>query len=302
MQASRAPAGVLAIALAVAGGAIVGAGQSGQLPLAPLGVRGEALFPYLEGWYRNADGTSTILLGYFNRNQSQTFEIPIGPNNRIEPGGPDQGQPTHFLVKRQYGAFTITVPKDFGTRKLTWTVVANGQTNAVTFWLNPPYFIEPFKNQANGNTPPVIKFGDGPELTGPPRGFAQTLAATVAQPVPLSLWASDKPATTVFDPNPPPPRAAGGTGQGREPPPAITIVWTKYRGPGGVTFADERLPLADGAGSQATTTASFSEPGEYWLRATANDQSGDGGGGDQCCWTTAHVKVNVKESGAGSGR
>jgi hypothetical protein len=25
-----------------------------------------------------------------------------------------------------------------------------------------------------------------------------------------------------------------------------------------------------------------------------NDDSGDGGGGDQCCWTTAHVKVTVK--------
>src|SRR5687768_2143705 len=115
--------------------------QSSQspLPLEPLGVRGEAVFPALEGWYPNPDGTFTILLGYFNRNTAQILDIPIGPNNRIEPGGPDQGQPTHFLGRRQYGVFSITVPKDFGNKKLTWTIVANGQTSVVSFWLNPPY-------------------------------------------------------------------------------------------------------------------------------------------------------------------
>ena len=45
---------------------------------------------------------------------------------------------------------------------------------------------------------------------------------------------------------------------------------------------------------KATTTASFSEPGEYILRVVANDWSGDGGGGFQCCWTNAHVAVSVK--------
>ena len=88
---------------------------AGRLPLEPLGTNNEAVFPYFEGWYRNDDGTATILLGYYNRNVDQTLEVPIGPNNRIEPGGPDRGQPTHFLPRRHYGVFTITVPKDFGT-------------------------------------------------------------------------------------------------------------------------------------------------------------------------------------------
>jgi len=30
------------------------------------------------------------------------------------------------------------------------------------------------------------------------------------------------------------------------------------------------------------------------LQVTANDASGDGGGGFQCCWTTAHVTVSVR--------
>ena len=63
-------------------------------------------------------------------------------------------------------------------------------------------------------------------------------------------------------------------------------------------FADEPIRLVNKgdrkAVMEATTTATFSAPGEYWLRAQVNDSSGDGGGGDQCCWTTAHVKVIVK--------
>ena len=45
---------------------------------------------------------------------------------------------------------------------------------------------------------------------------------------------------------------------------------------------------------KASTTATFSEPGEYILRAVANDWTGEGGRGFQCCWTNAQVKVSVK--------
>jgi hypothetical protein len=43
----------------------------------------------------------------------------------------------------------------------------------------------------------------------------------------------------------------------------------------------------------AKTTAKFSEPGEYVIHMVANDYSGDGGGGEICCWTTAKIKVTV---------
>ena len=65
-----------------------------------------------------------------------------------------------------------------------------------------------------------------------------------------------------------------------------------------MTFAQARTPVQlkgnFTAFQKAETTATFSAPGEYMLRAVANDSSGDGGGGDQCCWTTAFVRVNVK--------
>ena len=56
-----------------------------------------------EGWYQNTDGSFTLLVGYFNRNSKETLDIPVGPNNRIEPGGPDQGQPTHFMTASPVG-------------------------------------------------------------------------------------------------------------------------------------------------------------------------------------------------------
>src|SRR5216683_3306446 len=106
-------------------------GQSGQLPMEPLHTAGQSVTAAFEGWFKNPDGSFSILFGYFNRNLKEELDIPIGPNNRIEPGGPDQGQPTHFLPRRQWGVFTTAVPKDFGTNKLTWTLIAHGQTTAI---------------------------------------------------------------------------------------------------------------------------------------------------------------------------
>ena len=81
--------------------------------------------------------------------------------------------------------------------------------------------------------------------------------------------------------------------------PPVTVTWGKYRGPGAVTFANNKPAVEKTEGSavfngKATTTAIFSEPGEYILRVVANDWSGDGGRGFQCCWTNGQVKVTVK--------
>src|SRR5271163_5315290 len=92
------------------------------LQLEPSHEAGQGITGAFEGWFTNADGTFSILLGYFNRNSKEPLDIPAGPDNRIEPGGPDRGQPTHFLPGRQWGIFAVTVPKDFGSAKLTWTI------------------------------------------------------------------------------------------------------------------------------------------------------------------------------------
>lgn len=253
---------------------------------------GQAITAAFEGWYPNADGSKTILVGYYNRNMKEVLDIPVGPNNHVDPGGPDRGQPTHFLTGRQWGIFSITVPKDFGEdKKITWTIVSNGKTTAVPVHVNPLYVISPFKD-ATSNTPPFISFEDaGPFLQGPPRMIAKTLTTALQDPLPLAVFVAD-------DANIPPSFAAFAKML-----PTVTVTWSKFRGPGDVTFANVKPkvektefkppPPATYTG-KAATTATFSEPGEYILEVTANDLSGVGGGGFQCCWTTAQVKVTVK--------
>jgi hypothetical protein len=256
-----------------------------QLPLDAAHESGQDVTAAYEGWFRNADGTFSLLVGYFNRNFKEVLDIPIGPDNRIEPGGPDQGQPTHFLTRRQWGVFTVTVPADFGDKKLTWTLTAHGKTTAVPMGLNPLYEVEPYKEAAQGNTPPVLKLDpNGKAFQGPPRGIAATLNAVVTEPLTLTLWATDD---GVIDPD----RKAGDT--------PVTISWSHFRGAGTVTFSNPKPPV-DKADGRASTTATFSAPGDYVLRAQANDVSGEGGGGFQCCWTNAHVKVVVKPASSSS--
>lgn len=269
------------VVTALAAVLLVGAARpSAQLPGEPVKESGLSVTGAFEGWYPNPDGSFSILVGYFNRNSKQTFDIPVGPNNRIEPGGPDLGQPTHFLPRRQWGVFTITVPKDFGKNKLTWTLVANGQTTVVPLHLDPLWLVEPLKDAALGNTPPTIRFQPtGAPQQGPPRGTSATYAAAVSSPLDLSIWATDDGIRA--------PEAA------RRPARLATITWSKFRGPGTVTF-DTPAPALDEKTGLAKTAATFSAPGDYILRVQANDATGDGGGGFQCCWTNAHVKVTVK--------
>ena len=253
---------------------------------------GQPVIASYEGWYQNPDGTNTILIGYYNRNTKEVLDIPVGPNNHVDPGGPDRGQPTHFLTGRQWGVFSITVPKDFGAdKKITWTLVSNGKTTSIPFSLNPLYVVSPFKD-ATDNTPPFLGFAEaGPFVQGPPRAIANTLTAAPGAALPLTVWVAD-------DAVVPPAFASFGKML-----PAVTVTWSKFRGPGDVTFASAKPkaektefkapPPATFTG-KAATTATFSDPGDYILEVTANDLSGVGGGGFQCCWTSAQVKVTVK--------
>src|SRR5262245_42484784 len=136
-------------------------GSTTNLPLEPQRERGTSLTPAYEGWYQNPDGTYTLLIGYYNRNRRQTFDIPTCPKNTIEPGDADQGQPTSFELGRQWGVFTIKVPKDFGNKTVTWTIVSNGEKQTIPFSLNKGYPIAPFKEIGMGNTPPALSFSAG---------------------------------------------------------------------------------------------------------------------------------------------
>jgi len=310
------------MASAAGGGTLVRAGQTppqtppqgvGQLPsslplTSPIRERGSSVSPAFEGWYYEKDGGQRALVGYFNRNTKQEFDIPVGPNNRIEglEGGPDQGQPTHFLPGRQWGVFSVKLPKDFGTKKATWTIVANGFTNTITLHTQADYVVEPFEDAANKNTPPVVKFtSDGKGYTGAPAdGVAEKFTATAGTPLALTVWATDAgPKINI------PEERGRGRGRGAargtapaefQPPPPLALTWSAYRAPGEVKFDNAKPSIDKDAGGKATVNATFAAPGEYILRVEANDSTGVGGGGFQCCWTNAHVAVTVRPA-AGTG-
>jgi hypothetical protein len=172
------------------------------------------------------------------------------------------------------------VPGDFGDRKVSWTLVANGKSTTVPMGLHRDYEISPFKDEAEGNTPPVLRFEPGgAEFTGPPRGTASSLTAAAGTPLTLTVWATDD---------------AKVDASKRPTDTPVTVSWSMFRGPGAVTFNPPKPPV-DKTDGKTVTTASFSAPGDYVLRAQANDISGEGGGGFQCCWTNALVKVAVRK-------
>ena len=282
----------LCAAGAIAGGMLLWGQQIPQ----PRKQFGASVTGAFEGWFANQDGSRSFLVGYFNRNTQEELDIPIGPNNRIEPGGPDLGQPTHFLLGRQYGMFVVPVPKEFTPQdKYTWTIVANGQSTSIPLRLNNDYVVSPFIEIAVGNTPPVIRFDqNGSTIQGPIATVAQAASrtASLSAPLPLTVWATDDMKYT-----------SNTSAPMTKPRPPVTMTWSKYRGPGTVAFDKakpevEQLP-SSGSGAppfsgKATTNVTFSEPGDYVLHVTANDYSGEGGGGFQCCWTTGLMKVSVK--------
>lgn len=259
-----------------------------QVPIEPAHNSGRGVTGAMEGWFPNSDGSFSILVGYFNRNLKEELDIPIGASNRIEPGGPDRGQPTHFLARRQWGVFRIIVPRDWSDRTLAWTLVANGETNTIPLSLNPLWEISPFSEVGVGNTPPVVRFGEGGAPQQGPRALVTEL--------PLAAGREEQLVILVEDDAKSPLSAAR---LARVPP--VTVTWSKYRGSGAVTFSPEKPAVeglertaSGGVSGRAVTTARFGEPGQYTLLLMVNDWSGEGGRGFQCCWTTAHVKVNVK--------
>ena len=90
--------------------------------------KGQPTLPAYEGWQPNPDGSFDMIFGYMNSNWEEETNVPVGPNNDIEPGGPDRGQPTHFYPRRNRFVFRVRVPKDWGDKDVIWTLTTHGKT------------------------------------------------------------------------------------------------------------------------------------------------------------------------------
>ena len=123
---------------------------------------GQDVVPVFEGWERNADGSFNMVFGYMNRNYEEEVDVPVGPNNTLEPGSIDQGQPAHFYPRRQQYVFSVRVPKDWGKKDLVWTLTSHGKTEKAYATLMPTWEIDAGTYQQNRGGPGELGEADDP--------------------------------------------------------------------------------------------------------------------------------------------
>ena len=252
---------------------------------------GQTIAPAYEGWERNDDGSFNLVFGYMNRNWEEVIDVPVGPDNSIEPDGPDQGQPTHFYPRRNRFVFRIRVPADFGDKELIWTLTTHGQTGRAYASLRRDYFIDDLVIQANygaggaAATTPELADNQAPRLEI--EGAAER-TTKVGEPVTLVAVSTDdgKPRARAMPPSNPrdPGRITTDTATGHR------FSWFVYRGAGAVTFDPPQTKVwedtRDTGGSPWSpgwetpeapedgrwiAKATFAEPGTYVLRGIAHD-------------------------------
>ena len=110
--ARRAAAGLLAAGLLAAGwlpGVRHAPRPGDEARRAAAARRGAERESCVRGLVREPRRQLQHRFGYFNRNHQEHVDIAVGPDNRIEPGPADRGQPTHFLPRRQTGVFAVRV-------------------------------------------------------------------------------------------------------------------------------------------------------------------------------------------------
>jgi hypothetical protein len=259
--------------------------------------------PVYEGWVPNADGSFELLFGYVNREWSGETFIPVGPDNSMEPGGPDLGQPTNFFPRRNRFTFQVHVPKDFGTKEIVWTLTSKGRTDKAYGTLKPDYVLDDTSIMSNigtggglsttpdmvGNKAPVLK------LEG-----AKSRTARIGEPVAFAATATDDGKPNRKDM----PALLGGNYMLPASANGLRLSFFVYRGLGtAVTFDPPQIEVwedtRDGgrspwsagfktpplpAGNKWEARASFSQPGTYVVRALAHD------GG---LWSSEDITVTV---------
>jgi hypothetical protein len=198
-----------------------------------------------------------------NRNWEEEIDIPIGPDNGFNVGGADQGQPTHFLPRRNRFVFRVRVPATFTVKdELIWTLTVRGKTEKAYATLRPDYIVDDVVKasetgalgagtsspEVRSNKPPIvsveeikvrsIKVGEPLTLVSEvkddgipkPRDLAR-VAAAQARAAAQTSGAAAPPAGPPRNPAmSPPTRITVGKNLG------LHVSWFLYRGPGKVTF------------------------------------------------------------------
>lgn len=259
--------------------------------------RGQNVSPAFEGWETADDGISSFLFGYMNANWDEEVDVPVGPANNFDLlGGPDLGQPTHFLPRRNRFVFKVAVPKDFGSKELIWTLTSHGITEKAYASLRQDYFVDNVVIASEtgalgpGSSNPAMRANKAPVVV---IDGGKSRSAKVGQPISLTATVTDDGVPDAPAPSPaaiarrtmmPPQRITVGKSLG------LHLSWFVYRGAGQVTFDPVQVkPWEDtraGANSpwaplwvapprpadhKWVAQAQFDRPGTYLLRARADD-------------------------------
>jgi len=224
---------------------------------------GQNVSPAYEGWEVDADGKKYFVFGYMNRNWVEEIDVPVGPENGFNIGGVDQGQPTHFLPRRNRFIFRVPVPAGFSDQdELIWTLTTQGKTEKAFASLRLDYQIDDVVRASEtgalgaGSSSPEIRANKPPQIEVQGR---KSLEAKVGEAVQLTA--------VVTDDGIPKRRGSGQSGsavnnagsrnvtttttinRAMQPPARVTVgknvglhvSWYVYRGTGAVRFSPEQI-------------------------------------------------------------
>lgn len=268
-------------------------------PLAGRKASGDVVGPMFNGWIKNDDDSVTMIFGFVNKNREEIVDVPLGPNNFIEPAQFDGAQPTHFPVYdrggfvglQERGAFAVTVPAEMADTEVVWTIKHAGHSYSVPGRATSTAYEMSAGSQALGSLNPAIRFNlNGAESNDREGIYAAAVNASVGKPVTLTAYAQDRGERDEYD------LETDVFPLGTE--------WILHQGPAQVDFEPEKITGSErGTGGEGSldngwnvvsTQATFWEPGEYVIRLRVdNFEAPDSQFDNHCCWSNAYVPVSV---------
>ena len=297
-----------------AGFALQAVAQIEHLPYQLRYNSGQTVQPIFQGWSRNADGSFDMHFGYLNRNYVEEVNVPIGPDNFIDMAGLDQRQrqPTYFHARSNRNIFTVTVPADFGAREIVWSLNTQDKTLQAIGWLQSEWEIDEYGGRDPGeetlaNQPPEITMDDAfsvalsdkltltamvtddglpkpkPEPTEEERRKKEAAAKRPSQARPPMLTPPEDALEIPVNVPQLSLTARGNKITARPPADKLTVSYIVWRGQGNIITEPQFAEVENGS---ASTSISFSKPGQYELQVRAYD------GGKS---TYEFVLVNVRE-------
>ncbi len=272
-------------------------------PLATRSASGEAVAPMFNGWIANEDGSITMIFGFANLNREDLVDIPLGPNNKIEPAEFDGVQPTHFPVYKrrgfvglqERGAFAVTVPADMAGTEVVWTLSSGGQTYSVPGRATSSAYEMSAGERALGSLKPAIRFNmSGPEAADPVGIYADPITTSVGAPVTLTAYVQDRGNRADYEDNEMLLYPLGTEWVLHQGPAVPKIEQPRISGRERAEEGGESGASGNNGWTEVTTQATFDEPGDYVIRLRVdNFQAPDSQFDNVCCWSNGYVPVTV---------